>query len=119
MKKTAILATILATGCCVPAYAKPPTNSVSVVEPPPAGYDPEASSGAVNAQFALPPEPDATTHDAWRHAVRAAWNREAATIQRTAVFHGPAKNKSRAATNEANDTSAKLERYLGRERHNR
>ena len=110
MKKTAILATILATGCCVPAYAKPPINSVSVVEPPPPGYDPEASSAAVNARFALPPEPDATkvprTHDAWRHAVRAAQNREAATIKRTAVFHGPAKNKSRAATNEANDTSA-------------
>ena len=80
-----------------------------MVEPPPAGYDPEATSAGVNAQFALPPEPGAAkvprTHDAWRHAVRAAWNREPATIQQTAVFHGPAKNKSRAATNQANDTS--------------
>jgi hypothetical protein len=60
MKKTAILATIPATGCCVPAYANPPISGVSAVEPPAPGYDPEMASAAVNAQFGLPPEPDAT-----------------------------------------------------------
>src|SRR5215472_17909705 len=99
MKKAAILTTILATGCCVPVYAKPPINGVSAVEAPPPGYDPEAASAAVNALFALPPEPDITnaprTHEAWRRAIRAVRNREAATILPTAIFHGPAKNKLR------------------------
>jgi len=110
VKKAAILSTILATGCCIPAYAQPPINGVSAVEPPPRGYDPEASSAAVNARFALPPEPDPTkaprTHDAWRHAVRAARNREAARILPTTIFHGPAKSKLRAEGDEANGTSA-------------
>jgi Peptidase A4 family len=108
MKKAAILIAILTIGWCVPVYAKPPVNGVSVVEPPPPGYDPEASSAAVNAQFALPPEPDATkaprTHEAWSRAVRAARNREAVTILPTTIFHGPAKNKSRAAGDEASGT---------------
>src|ERR1700740_2623479 len=107
MKKALIV--ILTIGCCVPVYAKPLVNGVSAVEPPPPGYDPEASSPAVNAQFALPPEPDATkalrTHEAWRRAVRAARNREAVTMLPMTIFHGPAKNKSRAASDEANATS--------------
>jgi hypothetical protein len=110
MKKTAILATILATGCCVPAYAKPPMNGVSAVEPPPSGYDPEMASAAVNAQFGLPPEPDSTvvprTHEAWRRAVRAARNRASATIEQTAIFHGPTKKKVTAAVGESNGTSS-------------
>ncbi|MBV8505681.1 MAG: hypothetical protein JOZ11_07735 [Alphaproteobacteria bacterium] len=117
MKKTAIWATILATGCCVPAYAQPPINGVSAVEPPPPGYDPEASSAAVNARFALPPEPDPTkaprTHDAWRHAVRAARNRDAAIIERTTVFHGPAMRKSQVATNGEVSVSTAAARAVG------
>jgi hypothetical protein len=109
MNKTAILATILATGCCLPGYAKPPIN-VSAVEPPPPGYDPDMASAAVNAQFRLPPEPDATaaprTHEAWRRAVRAARNRGSATIEPTAIFHGPAKKRVSAAVGESNDASS-------------
>jgi Peptidase A4 family len=107
MKKALIA--ILTIGCCVPVYAKPPVNGVSAVEPPPPGYDAEASSAAVNASFKLPPEPDPTkaprTHEAWSRAVRAARNREAVTILPTTILHGPAKNKSRTAGDEANGTS--------------
>lgn len=107
MKKALIA--ILTIGWCLPVCAKPAINGVSAVEPPPPGYDPEASSAAVNAQFALPPEPDTTkaprTHEAWRRAVRAAQNREAVTILPTAIFHGPAKNKLRTAAEQVNGTS--------------
>ena len=107
MKKAFI--PILIIGSCVPAYAKSPINGVAAVEPPPPGYNPEASSAAVNAQFALPPEPDPTktfrTHEAWSRAVRAARNREDTTIQATTIFHGPAKKKSSAAIDETNGNS--------------
>jgi hypothetical protein len=108
MKKALIA--VLMIGWCVPVYAKPPINGVSAVEPPPPGYDPEASSAAVNARFALPPQPDAEktprTHEAWRRAVRAARNRETAMIRPTTIFHGPVKNKLRAPADEANGTSS-------------
>jgi hypothetical protein len=101
MKKALI--TILTIGCCVPVYAKQPINGVSAVEPPPPGYDPEASSAAVNAKFNLPPEPDPVTapraHRMWLGALSA--KHAMPTVRSTMVRHGPAKVSARTDTTES------------------
>lgn len=101
MKKALI--TILMIGCCVPVYAKPPINGVSAVEPPPPGYDPEASPAAVNAKFNLPPEPDPVTaprtHRMWQGALSA--KHAMPTVRSTMVRHGPAKVSARTDTTES------------------
>lgn len=122
MRSTVITSAILAASLgCAPVDAKSPvnSNSVRVVPPPPAGYDPVTASPAVNAQFALPPEPDEMktprTHEMWKHAVRAARDNEPIRIEHTAIRHGPAIGKMRiaAATDENGPLSSNSNNWSG------
>ena len=76
-----------------------PTNirGISVVEPPPAAFDPVIATTMMNMRFALPPAPDRLAaphaHRAWRHAIMAVQNRERPVLTSTNIFHGPIKGK--------------------------
>ena len=76
-----------------------PTNvrGISVVEPPPAAFDPVMATTMMNMRFALPPAPDRLAaphaHRAWRHAIMAVQNRERPVLTSTNIFHGPIKGK--------------------------
>jgi hypothetical protein len=76
-----------------------PTNirGISVVVPPPAGFDPMTATTMVNMRFALPPAPDGVAaphaHRAWRHAMIAVQNRERPVLTSTNIFHGQIKGK--------------------------
>jgi hypothetical protein len=105
-----ISALALCAGLTAPAYAETAVSGVSVVAPPPAGYDPETASPAFNARFHLPPEPDAAAapriHDAWQHAVHAAPSSEPVTLHHTGIFHAPAKSAPHPRTAQANGVAA-------------
>jgi hypothetical protein len=72
-------------------------SGVSVVSPPPPGYNPLSESASANAQFALPPAPNPViapgAFGAWRNAVTAAQNREPSTLTSTNLFNGPTDEK--------------------------
>jgi hypothetical protein len=94
-----------------------PTNvhGISVVAPPPAGFDPITATAMVNAQFALPPAPDAVAapraYAAWQSAVTAVQNRETPVLTSTNIFHGPIKGK-KAAPAQGSENSDNVENNI-------
>jgi hypothetical protein len=78
------------------AIGQTPTDlpGVSVVPPPPTGYNPLAGT---HAQFPLPPAPDVRAapeaYAAWQRAVTAAQNRETPVLTPTKIFNGPVRAK--------------------------
>jgi hypothetical protein len=66
---------------------------VSVVLPPPAGFDPVTASPVARQQYEVPPEPDAVAapaaHAIWAKAMSGFANRVAPTLTPTNVFNGP------------------------------
>jgi len=72
-----------------------PTNipGITVVAPPPAGFDPVAASPAARAQYAVPPAPDAQmapkAYEDWKSAVTGAQNREVPVLEQTKISNGP------------------------------
>jgi hypothetical protein len=104
-----LIAASLLAGCSVAAVAQSPagqpsTNipAVSVVAPPPSGYNPVTATPLANAQFALPPAPNALTapgaRAAWQSAVAAAQNRETPALTSTNIFNGPIQGKRSPAS---------------------
>jgi hypothetical protein len=82
------------------AHAGSP-SVVSVVPPPPTGYDAATASAGVNGRYAVPPEPDATAapraHAAWTRAMHSVGRRASATITPTKRRHTPIANKHAVA----------------------
>src|SRR5271155_2133816 len=81
-----------------PAIAPPGVVSgepegVTVVPPPPAGFDPTTASAEENARYAIPPAPDARVspegHAAWAAAVTAKARRESPVLTKTKITNGP------------------------------
>lgn len=76
-------------------------GTVSIVPPPPGGYDPTRANAALNKHFALPPEPDAArapqAHAAWARAMHSVGRRESATITPTNRRHSKIANKQAVA----------------------
>jgi len=68
-------------------------EGVSVVPPPPAGFDPLTASPAARQLYGVPPEPDAAlapaAHAMWARAMSGFDNRETPTLTPTNVFNGP------------------------------
>jgi hypothetical protein len=67
---------------------------VSVVAPPPTGFNPLTQTPQVNAQYALPPAPNPSVapraYDAWRGAVSAEQRRQPTVLTPTDIYNGPA-----------------------------
>ena len=87
-----------------PAIAPPGVVSgepegVTVVPPPPAGFDPTTASAEENARYAIPPAPDARVspegHAAWAAAVTAKARRESPVLTKTKITNGPMRIGSR------------------------
>jgi hypothetical protein len=94
-------------GCVTGANAQAPatmgTNvkGVSVVAPPPPGFNPLTASANERAMYAVPPEPDATrapyAHDLWQRAMTNFTNRDTnVEVKQTSRFHGPNRPVGRA-----------------------
>jgi hypothetical protein len=72
-----------------------PTNvpGISVVPPPPAGFDPIAATPAQREQYAIPPVPDPTAAPAayaeWRRAMSVPRNYEAPVLETTDLYNQP------------------------------
>jgi len=99
-----LIAASLLAGCGAAAVAQSPAGQpstnipgVSVVGAPPSGYNPVTATPLANAQFALPPDPNALAapgaHAAWQNAVTAARNRETPALTSTNIFNGPIQGK--------------------------
>jgi len=82
-----------------PVAGKTPSDppGVSVVTPPPPGYNPLAAPSPANARFALPPAPNPAVapgaFSAWQNAVTAARNREPSTFTSTNLYNSPTSEK--------------------------
>jgi Peptidase A4 family len=76
-------------------------HGISLIAPPPAGFDPTTATTGVNARFALPPAPDGVAapraYAAWQSAVNAVQNREMPVLTATNISHGPIKGKKRSS----------------------
>lgn len=74
---------------------------VSVVAAPPTGFNPVIGTPQNNAQFAVPPAPNALAapgaHASWQNAVTAAHNRETPVLTPTNIFNGPIQGKRSAS----------------------
>jgi hypothetical protein len=85
---------LLATTTIASAQAVVP--GVSVVPPPPAGFDPLTASPEARAKYAIPPPPDANitpeAYRRWERAVSAPVDSFAPVLKKTNIHHGPAKN---------------------------
>jgi hypothetical protein len=85
-----------------------PTNlaGATTIAAPPQGFDPLTASDTDLAYYGFPPRPDqnidAKGFASWSKAMAASKTRIVPTLQQTNLFHGPAKLKQGAATQEAN-----------------
>jgi Peptidase A4 family len=68
-------------------------EGVTLVPPPPPGFDPTTASPEQNARYAIPPAPDAQkapeAHAAWAAAVTATAVRESPVLTKTNITHWP------------------------------
>jgi len=109
-----LIATSLCAGSGTAADAQstvgqtPANPGVSVVAPPPPGYNPLTGTPPANTQFALPPAPNPQTtpeaYTAWQRAVAAAQNRETSVLTPTNIFNGPIQEKQSASPQSTADS---------------
>ncbi len=68
-------------------------EGVTVVPPPPAGFDPTTASAEDNARYKIPPAPDPRTspqgYAAWAAAVTSKARRESPVLTKTNITNGP------------------------------
>jgi Peptidase A4 family len=78
------------------ANAQSVVSGVSVVPPPPAGFDPLTASPEARAKYAIPPAPDPAiapeAYRRWQRAVSSPQDPAARVLAPTGIYHGPAKN---------------------------
>jgi hypothetical protein len=89
---------ILPSAAMAQVVPETPTNvpGISVVAPPPAGFDPVHASAAARAQYGVPPAPDALAapkaYQEWKAAVMIPHDKRVPVAQQTAVFNRPNKH---------------------------
>lgn len=99
-----LIAVSLVVGIHVGARAQPVVDQTSsnvpgvkVIAPPPAGYNPVTATPQANAQFAVPPAPDARAapgaYTAWQNAVKTTQKRETSVLTPTDITNAPMQGK--------------------------
>jgi hypothetical protein len=81
------------TAIAPPGVVSGEPEGVTVVAPPPAGFDPTTASAEDNARYKIPPAPDAKTspqgYAAWAAAVTPKARRESPVLTKTNITNGP------------------------------
>lgn len=99
-----LIAAGLVAGIHVGARAQPVVDQTSsnvpgvkVIAPPPAGFNPVTATPQANAQFAVPPAPDAHAapgaYTAWQNAVKTTQKREIPVLAPTDITNAPMQGK--------------------------
>lgn len=99
-----LIAVSLVAGIHVGARAQPVVDQTSinvpgvkVIAPPPAGYNQVTATPQANAQFAVPPAPDAHAapgaYTAWQNAVKTTQKRETSVLTPTDITNAPMQEK--------------------------
>ena len=99
-----LMAVSLVVGIHVGARAQPVVDQTSsnvpevmVIAPPPAGFNPVTATPQTNAQFAIPPAPDAraapSAYTAWQNAVKTTQKHETLVLTPTNIANAPMPGK--------------------------
>ena len=89
------------TAIAPPGVVNGEPEGVTVVPPPPAGFDPTTASAEENARSKIPPAPDAKTspqgYAAWAAAVTSKARRESPVLTKTNISNGPMRGTGSSA----------------------
>ena len=92
-------------------------EGVSVVPPPPPGFDPTKASADQNAAYAIPPAPNAErdpeAYAAWVKAVAPTAVRESPVLTKTNLFNGPIRGKGAPSSSSNNTISTTSSNWSG------